>query len=220
MVAFRWQSVVAFLLLPSLLIAGEERQFRVSIEAPIVIAVDDWQRLIALCGQKKRVYGCRWFQGEQLPCGCQSNGDAWVIVATATALPVMYVSKKHFGEHEELHIRDIEESLGKYLERLTSRRFKSAQSCHRVAVAESARFVKMMNELRSESNRKYNCGGGARSSSEAVMGSNRPRNVLCATGQRPVLHLDCDHGAGGLKSVSRHRWRSHSGGRQVEPDQR
>lgn len=146
---------VAVLLLSmrgELLGADAAGRFTVSFAAPKVVNVTDLNELATVCRTYKSVTGCTFFAEERLSCNCERQGNAWVLVATATAAPVMYLTDPSVKAHEDLHIVDIKESLHDYLRRLTASRFATDEACFRTAGREIVAFGKRMNFFRSRSN--------------------------------------------------------------------
>lgn len=132
-------------------------KFTIGMTARVIIPVHHTRSLNRPCRTQAIIYACTVFADEKLVCSCELKGTQWVIVASAAAVPVMFVSDSALISHEELHVEDVYESLRRYVERLTSQRFDSQGECHRTAGRESdpKQFVRLMNRFRSQSNDRY-----------------------------------------------------------------
>jgi hypothetical protein len=133
------------------------------VAADYSISVGDTQQrmfpnratLAVECGTAKRIYACTVFAAERLTCSCARKGERWQLAANARFVPIMlfYLHHPAIIRHEQSHIDDVRESLGHYLEELTSREFTTERACttEANAVSDEIAFVRRMNDFRRES---------------------------------------------------------------------
>jgi hypothetical protein len=126
--------------------------FRVDFAHPEVVLVTDLTELNRLCRTSKAIHGCTSFADERLACDCEQSGSTWSVVAAITASPVMYLNDPAFQSHETAHIAQIDGMVRRYLRKLTSRRFGTADDCHRAEGREIVDFAWRMNTIRRQSN--------------------------------------------------------------------
>jgi hypothetical protein len=96
--------------------------------------------LVIHCQNDHEINGCTEFLGELLRCDCRRTGNRWSMTARAQFIPYMYVVRPDVEEHEQLHIDDLREQLGRYFVDLTARRFEDGESCRSAAEFEMTVF--------------------------------------------------------------------------------
>lgn len=125
---------------------------------------DDMARI---CRAPYPVKGCTDFPIEKLVCRCKLQQTGWFIDASAILTAAIHIPNtfemSRLLHHERAHIADLNESLHKYLESITSREFESENTCERFArfLSTSAHLRIVMNELRVKSNEKFGCSRAA-----------------------------------------------------------
>ncbi|HUO84772.1 MAG TPA: hypothetical protein VM534_06615, partial [Thermoanaerobaculia bacterium] len=107
------------------------------------------------CSTAVKVEACTAFAGQVLTCNCERVGEAWRIEARAQFIPVMYVTGAERVAHEKEHIGDVQAALSGYLARLEAARFESSAACEETATVTSARFTRLMDSFKEDSNERF-----------------------------------------------------------------
>jgi len=110
--------------------------------------------LTLYCHSDREIDGCTEFLGEMLRCQCRRAGGDWSMTAHAQLIPYMYVTRPVLEEHEQLHIDDLRQQLGRYLGELSARRFPDSASCGSAAEFEMTVFNLRMDLFRKLSNQR------------------------------------------------------------------
>ncbi len=110
------------------------------------------QELALYCRGNREIEGCTEFLGEILRCRCLRADDGWRMTARAQLVPYMYVTRPPLEGHEQLHLDDLREQIGRLLEQLTAQRFADPESCRGAAEFEMTVFNLRMDLMRKLSN--------------------------------------------------------------------
>lgn len=110
--------------------------------------------LVIYCQSDREIDGCTEFLGELLRCDCRRDGSRWSMTARAQFIPYMYIVRADIEEHEQLHIDDLREQLGRYFTDLTARRFEDSESCRSAAEFEMTVFNLRLDLFRKLSQRR------------------------------------------------------------------
>lgn len=143
--------VLAVLLWTSDILRAQQRETHVLVRQPLVVLIPSF-KLPAVCGTNAdNLQACTAFVAERLGCQCERRDSGWRMVVSAQFIPVMYVLGPDYVSHERDHIKDIEQSLRKYLIEEQSIQFDSVEACEREATVQSANFAKTMNRFKEDS---------------------------------------------------------------------
>ena len=96
--------------------------------------------LVLYCRNDREINGCTEFLGETLRCDCRREGASWSMTARAQFVPYMYLVRPDIEEHEQAHVDDLRQQIGRYFDDLTARRFESGESCRNAAEFEMTVF--------------------------------------------------------------------------------
>lgn len=141
------------LLLSIALLSTARLSADILVREPMIVFTRRFE-LPRVCGTSVRVDACTAFVGQRLAPRCEARDGRWHLTAAAQFIPVMYVLGVDRIGHERDHITDIETSLAHYLRDLEQRPFASAEECEAAGSAEAARFPRVMDDFKRESNAK------------------------------------------------------------------
>lgn len=126
---------------------------RVTVAAPLIHVVNNAQRLRDVCPADGEFDACTRFVAYRLTASCslRTNGE-WGIDAAATFTPWIVAWHLASIPHEQLHIRDIRESVERYIDALSQTSFVSQSACEADALSAAASFEQKMREFARRSN--------------------------------------------------------------------
>ena len=124
----------------------------VVVEKPMTTVVGTVQRLRDVCTPDGDFDACTRFVAFRLNAVCALRGDRWVIDASATFRPWIFLYNMHSLDHEYLHIADIRTLAERYVGELMRGSFTTRDTCEAAALTASSTFEVKMREFARRSN--------------------------------------------------------------------
>jgi len=144
---------LVILLLPSIARSYEpEANGFVIVAQPLIRYVPTQQHLREWCGAPGEFEACTRFIGFRLEASCGPAGDQWILDATATFRPWIFVKGSAHLAHEHEHIRDVERFTAEHVAGLRALLFADADHCRQRSIHEAARFGETMKAFARRSN--------------------------------------------------------------------
>jgi hypothetical protein len=144
---------LVILLLPSIARSYEPAAIGFVIVAqPLIRYVPTQQHLRDWCGAPGEFEACTRFIGFRLEASCTPAGRQWIMEATATFRPWIFVRGSAHLAHEHEHIRDVERFTAEHVAGLRGLMFADADHCRQRSIHEAAQFGEAMRVFARRSN--------------------------------------------------------------------
>ena len=149
MPAMRTSTAALLFVLTTSAVAAE----RVTVPPPMMNVVNNAQRLREVCPSDGEFDACTRFVAFRLTASCAPRPDGqWAMDASATFRPWILAWNLASIQHEQLHIRDIHESVERYIDSLMQQTFVTQGACEAQALIASTSFEEKMREFARRSN--------------------------------------------------------------------